>query len=147
MLKGKYTIKKFKNGKVISETEHENLVVLNENSGLWIVLNQLLLGTPSLEITHARIGTDDTPPVLANDSLGSAVAYDFPWARKARNTDEEIEFEFFLTDADLPDGEYHEFGLFCGERMFCRSLIEPSHTKSENEDTQILYTLYYDIES
>jgi len=142
-LKGRYKIKTYKNNKLIRETNWiDNLIVSNENHGLYLILNGLLGNeTYSLEITKAKIGDDDTAVQDSDTDLVNTVLDDIPVAVRSRKAVDEILITFFIPSGDLADGDYKEFGIFCTDQLFARSIITPTYTKSENEDTQIEYQI------
>jgi hypothetical protein len=121
--------------------EIENLIVLNDANGLYLLFSHLLgITTNSLEITSASIGTGDTAAAIADTDLETPVLEDIPVALKSRNDDDEIEFTFFINSSDLANGDYKEFGVKCGTKLWARSIITPTFTKSDNEDFQVEYT-------
>lgn len=144
-IKGRFKIKTFKAGtkELLRETDWiDNLIVLNEDHGLHLVLKRLLgIVTYDLEITKAKIGDDDTAPDSADTDLVSVKVDNILVAQRQQIAVDEINIIFFISDDDLPDGSYKEFGIFCTNQLFARSLIVPTHTKSSGEDTQIDYTI------
>ena len=142
-LKGSYTYKVFKDGKLIRKSPViENLIVLNQHNGLYIIMSRLLgIKTHDLEITSAEIGTGDTAPTIENTQLQTAVLTDIPIALKERISDSDIKFTFFINNKELANGDYKEFALRCGTQLFARSIIEPTFTKSEGEDFRLDYNI------
>lgn len=145
-LKGSYTLKVFKAGtkELLRESHHENLVVLNANRGLNLLIQALGgLTIYPLEIDNASIGTGDNVPADSDTDLETPVLENIIKARTTINVDNLI-LEFFMTNDELANGTYTEFGLFCGNQLFARSIISPSHTKADFEDTLIEYTITAD---
>ncbi len=146
-IKGQYIIRKYRDGVLIWESPViENMLMLTENRGLAIIFNRLLgVKTHDLEITSLSIGKDDTPPTDENEDLGDAIVEDIPYATRSRIGLDEIQLEYFISDNELPDDDYEEIGLFTGtgatKRLFARSIIEPTFTKSTGEDIALLYTI------
>jgi hypothetical protein len=116
-----------------------NLVTLANNHGLNLIARHLV-GDDSfpLEITQAKIGTGTTPPTIADTDLETPVLSNIIVALSSF-TGGVADFEFFMPDGELPDNEYTEFGIFCGDQMFARSIINPSYTKTTGEDTSCQY--------
>jgi len=143
-MKGKLRITTFKKGtnELLRQTEFfPNLIVLNDGNGLNLFIKQLLNGGNSMEITQAKIGTGNTPPSSNDTDLEAPVVSGIMVAAKQETAIDEATFEFFISDAELPEGTYREFGIFCGDALFARSLIVPEYTKSINEDTKIDYII------
>jgi hypothetical protein len=144
-IKGKFRIITYKKGtkEILRQSDWiENLVVLNEGSGMNLLIKRLINNTTyDLIITQAKIGDDATPPVDGDTDLGNPLVEDIAVATAEETADDEATFEFFISDAELPDDTYEEFGIFCGEQLFARSIITPAYTKSTNEDTKIEYII------
>lgn len=120
---------------------HKNLVVYSTNHGLGLIAQQLIgITTYPLEITQLKIGTGSTAPVAGNTDLQTPVTSGIIRATQSF-TSTTATIEFFVPNADLPNGTYNELGIFCGNQLFARSLISPSFTKATNEDTGIEYIL------
>jgi len=126
---GKYKITTYKAGtsEVLREFDWiNNLVVLNPNSGMNLLAKHLLGDTTyPLEITQAKIGTSDQAPADADTDLIATFLDGILIALKEEVDDDEILISFFIADGELDEQEYKEFGLFCGDRLFARSLITP----------------------
>jgi hypothetical protein len=122
---------------------HHNLIMLGTDTGLNLFM-QHLSGDPvyPIELTSASIGTDDTAPANGDTDLGAPVTEGIQRAYGELTAVDTFYSEWFISNDELPNGEYKEFGLFAGTQLFCRSLIEaPTHTKASNEDTLITYTI------
>lgn len=147
MLKGKYRIKSSKNGELVKQTDWiHNLVVMNPNHGLNLFAQHLIgIKTYPLEITQAKIGTGTTPPELTDTDLEESVTDGILRANQAVDNGV-ITLEFFISDLELPDDTYNEFGLFCGDQLFARSIIDPAYTKSSGEDLTVEYILEFEVE-
>lgn len=142
-IKGKYTITKYKAGtkEVISSQEVDNLVVANTGNGTDLITRQLIGDdTYTLEIDSASIGTGTSDPSTADTGLETPVLADIA-RTKAVATPTSVTLDFFIPDATLANGSYSEFGLFCGDQLFARSIIAPAFTKSSGEDTAINYQI------
>ncbi len=146
-IKGQYKIKKWKDGVLVWESPIiDNLLMLNTNRGLAIIFNRLLGQTTyDLEIKTLAIGKDDTAPTIDDTDLLALVTEDIPYAQRSRTAIDEIDFEFFISDGELPDDTYNEIGLYTGtgatKRLFARSIITPSFTKSTGEDITVEYKI------
>lgn len=140
---GKYTITKYKAGtkEVISTQEVENLVVANNGNGTDLITRQLIGdNTYTIEIDSASIGTGSTTPSTSDTDLETPVLEDIS-RTKGVASPTSVTLDFFIPDATLADGSYSEFGLFCGDQLFARSIISPAFSKSSGEDTAINYQI------
>jgi len=142
---GKYRFKVYKAGtdELIRTTDWiHNLIVLNTNSGLNLFAKQLL-GTTTypLEITKAKMGDDDTAPADADTDLVSTVVDNILWADRTEVAVGQVMIAFFIADAEMLNQDYKEFGIFCGDRLFARSIITPTFTKSTSQDVRVEYTI------
>jgi len=146
-ISGKYRFKIWdaKTGKLIRTTQwNKNLIVVNENSGLNIAVKNLLGNfTYNLEITKAKMGTGTATPNSNDTDLKNPVVDNIALANKNENSTSEVFLEFFISDAECPNGTYYEFGIFCGNRLFARSLISPALTKSTGQDITAEYTINF----
>lgn len=121
-----------------------NLIMFSENHGIHIIL-QHLAGTSGfqMQIDNAAIGTGTTAPTDADTGLETPVLSNIERSTVVVNSTD-IVTEWFMTDDELADGTYNEFGLFQGSQLFARSIITPAHTKASNEDTLVEYTISAD---
>lgn len=144
-IKGKFRFKVYKAGtkELLRVTDWtENLIVLNENRGLNIFLKNLCGNfTYNLEITKAKMGDDDTPPTSNDTDLGNVVVDNILIAKRTETAVNEVTFEFFISDAEMPEQTYKEFGIFCGDQLFARALISPTFTKHTGEDVTAEYII------
>lgn len=147
-MKGKLRITTYKAGtkEIIRQTDwFSNLIVLNSTgngNGMNLFIKRLIGDTTTdLVITSASIGDDDTAPTDADTDLVSPILEDIEVVISEETGDDEATFQFFIPDAELDDGDYKEFGLFCGTQLFARSIITPTYTKSPLEDTRIDYII------
>lgn len=147
MIKGKYRITSRKNGQIVKQTDWiENLVVSNNNHGLNLFAQRLAgLKVYDLEITQAKIGTGTNPPALSDTDLQTPVLDGILRANQFIDNNE-VTLQFFISDLELPDGTYNEFGLFAGDQLFARSIIDPAFTKAPAEDTTVDYLLILESE-
>lgn len=117
----------------------KNAVSTASGHGLNIIARRLCNDlTYDLVITQAKIGTGTTAPTAADTDLETIVTDGILVANQGASG-ATATLEFFISDAQLPDGTYEEFGVFCGDQLFARSLIDPSYTKATNEDTAAEY--------
>jgi len=145
-IKGEYTLKVFKAGtkELLRETHHTNLVVSTTNAGLDLITQHLAgLTTYPLNIDKAAIGTGTTAPTATDTGLETAVLTGIDRADVVNRDATSIEMDFFITDAELANGSYSEFGIFCGAQLFARSIIDPAFTKASGEDTLINYQITF----
>lgn len=142
-IKGKLVISKFKAGtkELLNKIEVTNLVV-SASTGYGRNLIMRRLGgdtTYGIAIDSGGIGTGTTAPTDADTALETAVLTGINVANASVSNDEVI-MSFFMTDAELANGTYNEFGVFIGGRLFARAIISPAHTKASGEDTSVDYT-------
>jgi hypothetical protein len=142
---GKYKIKTYRQGELIRESNWiKNLIVANSDRGVSLIIERLSgTTTYDLEITSASIGTGTNTPADSDTGLQTSVLANILVASLSKTT-KRLTLNFFISDSELTNGTYTEFGLFCGTRLFARSLITPSYTKSSGEDTTIEYIIDVD---
>lgn len=93
---------------------NKNLVVSDTGTGINIIARLLANdSTYPLAITMAKIGTGTATPVNADTDLQT------PVLTKNTVADQSVSggtatISFFLTNAELANGTYTEFGIFCG---------------------------------
>lgn len=136
-LKGTYTIRAWKDGKLVRERKIENLVV---NQALGLFTDAMSGGSPQLEIDTCAIGTGTTAPTPQDTSLENQTVGGIQRAEITK-TETTVLIKFFIPDATLPNGSYSEFGIFAGPTMFARSIIDPAFTKASGEDLSIDYQI------
>jgi len=122
---------------------HENLIMLDTDVGLNLIMQHFSGDvTYPLEIDLAAIGTGTTAPASTDTALETPVVTSIPRAIGELTAVDTFYTEWFITNDELANGEYTEFALYCGTQIFARSLIEsPTHTKADNEDTLIVYSI------
>jgi len=122
---------------------YKNLVVNGTGTGLNIIARVLANdNTYPLVITKAKIGTGTTAPANGDTDLET------PTFTKNSVADQSVSggvatISFFLTDAELANGTYTEFGIFSNTQLFARSIISPSYVKGTNEDTTVEYQVTF----
>lgn len=131
-------------GEILRTTDWiKNKIVSSSNHGLNIFCQHLAGNTTyPLEISQAKIGTGSTAPTLADTDLETPTLDGIPVANNAI-TNNVILLEFYIVDSELANGTYSEFGLFCQDQLFARSIISPAYTKASNEDTNVEYELTF----
>lgn len=128
-------------GNLLREQFETNRVVSSDGYGRNLIIRQLAGNkTYGIEVDEGRIGNDDTTPTDSDTDLGNAVTSDII-VEDTDFSNDEVSFQFFVLDADLPDGTYEEFGLFIDGQMLARSVFDSSYSKSSGENTRIDYTL------
>lgn len=141
-LVGYLTIKTYRDGELVRETPRmRNKVVTSEGYGRNLIL-RWLAGDATLPIVidSAALGDDDTAAADADTALGNALVSDIPITNMSV-TDNVLNLDVFVADANLPDDTYEEFGLFMDGRMLTRVIISPAYTKASGEDTLFSYEL------
>lgn len=141
---GQYRITRYKSGtnEVIHKSDWiKNLVVSNDTNGVNLVARQLAGdNTYNPEITGCKMGTGTTPASISDTDLETDVT-GFVARQLISNTVSGVFIQFFITDAELPNASYSEFGLFCGSQMFTRSIISPAYSKTGAEDIKVDYQI------
>ena len=145
---GRFRITTYKAGtkEVIKQSDWiKNLVVLNATGnghGMNLLVKRLINNTTSdLIITQAKIGTGNTAPTDNDTDLQTAVLSGIIVASATETAPNVASIQFFMTDAELANGEYKEFGIFCGTQLFARALILPTYTKATGQDTSVEYEI------
>lgn len=144
-LKGSYVIRTFcsDTGKLLWESNPiENLIVSGSGGyGRNLVIRQLAGdATYQLEVDSASIGTGTNTPTDADTGLQTPVLASIPIADVIVSNDSVL-FRIFITNAQLANGTYNEFGLFSNLRLFARSIISPAFVKGSNQNTSVDYTI------
>ena len=139
---GRFTITTLRAGTdEVLHSQHNSNIVLNQ--GLQLLARRHIGEIPSIELTTLEIGDDNTTPTATDTALGSMVVDGITRANQFFSDNTAI-LSFFIPDATLPNGEYKELGLrTAGDVLYTRALIDPTFTKSANEDTRIDYELSY----
>lgn len=112
------------------------------NAGLALITQQHGGAANSLEITSLELGDGNTAVAGGDTALDNLVLADVPPA-KITPSGSSIVIEFFIVDAELPDGTYRELGLRAGSTLYTRALFTTPYVKVAGRDTIIRYTLSY----
>lgn len=128
---------------VISRSPYiKNRIMLSLNYGMNLFFRHLGGDdTYPLELNFAAIGTGTNPAADGDTGLQTPVLSNIPRATVDFTDVDILTTEWFITNDELANGTYNEFGLFCGTRIFCRSIISPAHSKASNEDTLVEYII------
>jgi len=119
----------------------KNLVVSGAGTGINIVARILANdNTYPLAITKCKIGTGTTAPTNSDTDIEAGGVTKNSVADQVVSGGV-VTLSFFYTSAELPNGTYTEFAIFCVNQLFARSIISPSYTKGTNEDTTIEYEI------
>jgi hypothetical protein len=141
-LAGYLTIKTYRDGELVRETPRlRNKVVTSEGFGRNLVL-RWISGDAAIPIVidTASLGDSNTAAADAQTDLVSPLVEDIPITNMSA-TNNVLNVDVFVSDANLPDDTYEEFGLFMGSRLFARVVISPAYTKASGEDTLFSYEL------
>lgn len=112
------------------------------NAGFALITAQHAGTANSLEITSLEIGDGNTAVTASDTALDNMILDEIPPAKVTPST-LSIVLEFFIVDAELPNGTYRELGLRAGSTLFTRALFSTPYTKVAGRDTIIRYTLSY----
>lgn len=120
----------------------KNLVMKGSNTGVNLIAQRLIGATTyDIAIDSAEIGTGNTAPANSDTNLQTPVAVGIVRANQLVASTNIATLFFFISDSDLPNGTYKEFGLRCGAQLFARSIISPDYTKASSEDTVVEYQI------
>lgn len=143
--KGSYVIKTWDKdtGELLWQSDPIENLVVSDPSGYGInLIMRALANDPTypLAITSASIGTGTTEPALGDTDLETPVLSGIIVA-DTLVVDNGTIISFFINDAELADGTYTEFGIYCSGRLFARSLIDPQFVKGPNQNVSVDYTI------
>lgn len=150
---GRFKFVKSWNGEVIEETDWiNNKIMKTDTRGVNLIVRAMIGDTTyGVEITHAKIGTGTNVVTESDTDLQTpttigGVNPSIPRGDKYIVSVNIAHVEFFLSNADLPNGTYSEWALFTGvygvnEKMFARALITPTYSKATNQDTTIVHEI------
>lgn len=144
-LKGSYRIKKYKAGtkELLWESGiNKNLVMASDGYGVNILMRQIGGNTTyPIGVDSAAIGTGTNAPTAADTGLQTPVISGIDLSLAEFTDVNQVTLSFFISDGDLPNNTYTEFGIFMGSQIFARSLFSIPYSKSTGEDTTIEYTI------
>ena len=125
----------------------KNLVVNGTSTGKNLI-SQRLGGdnTYTMNVKYGEIGTGNTTPADTDAALA------IPQVRAGSPTivvsGGVVTFQFFFSDATLPNNTYKEFGLFVDGnaslgtgQLFARALFDTPYTKTSGTDTTVEYEI------
>lgn len=122
----------------------KNLISTANGHGLNILARRLCNNKLyDLVITEAKIGTGTTAAAITDTDIETVAAEDILVANQSYSGGVAT-LEFFISDDELADGTYTEFSVHCGTQLFSRSIISPSYTKADNEDTLVEYVFTFE---
>lgn len=119
----------------------KNLIVSSTTTGTGLITRRLAGDTTyDIVVTTGSIGTGTATPTDADTGLATSVlAGILPSFQTYDATSATI--QFFMAAADLANGTYSEFALWCGAKLLARSIISPGYTKATGEDTGVEYVI------
>lgn len=121
---------------------HENLIMLGDGTGMNLFIRQLGNNQDyGMAVTHLKLGLGNTAPTEADTDLENANTDPIVVTQRTFIGDDEVEFKFFATDLQVPDETYNEVGLYVGNQLFARSIINPAFVKASGVDTTIIYSI------
>lgn len=138
---GYFEILSLENGNVVWQSPIQHNRMLNAGLNL-IIQHHNGITTSPLEITSLEIGDGGTAVTAGDTALDNMVVDAITPVRVTASTASMV-IEFFVTDAELPDGTYEELGLRAGLVLYTRSLFTVPYVKVAGRDTIIRYTLGY----
>lgn len=139
---GHLVIRTFRDGREIRRTAPMPNKVVSGSGGYGrnIIARQLAGDTTyPIEIDSARVGDSSTAAADSDTDLGNVLVSGISITNMTV-TNNVLQVDVFIADANLPDDTYREFGLYCNGRLFARIIIDPDYTKVSGEDTLFTYT-------
>lgn len=142
--KVKIVTKKAGTNEILRTTEwYKNLVVSGANTGRNIIIQRLARNNNySLNITHGEIGTGQITPQNSDTGLNTPIARGI--VTEAIPDVSSVKFQFFMSDSQLPNGTYYEFGTFIdgnsalgSGQLFNHALFGTPYQKNSGEDTTV----------
>lgn len=133
---GAIRITSLSNGWERSSAWYDNQVV---DAGLAAIADALENGT-AIQIDSGEIGTGSTA-VTAGDTDLETPSVTGITVESTSRSGAVVTYSFYLTDAQLADGTYREFGLRIGSTLFSRVLFDIPYTKASGTDTRIDYVV------
>lgn len=151
---GRFKFIKSFEGKLIEESDWiENKVMKTDTRGVNLIVRAIIGdNTYAVEVTHAKIGTGTNVVTEADTDLQTPQNLSGGSDPTILRGDESVvsvniaHLEFFISNAQLPNGTYTEWGLFTGtfgvnEKLFARALITPTYSKGTNQDTTVVHEI------
>lgn len=135
---GSFQIISLENGKVVWESPVMHNLILD---GFWSLLIAHMNGDDSnpLEVTSLELGSGNTPVTPADTELDTMTVDAIPPSRITPSAKATL-YEFYVVDAEMPNGTYRELGLRCGSILATRALFTTPYVKAAGRDTIIRYT-------
>lgn len=139
---GYLTITKLRDGVEVWKSEPlKNKVVTSTGYGRNLIARALAGdATYPITIDSAAIGDSTTAAADGDTALISSLVSSIPITNLTVSNNV-LTVDVFVSDDNLPDDTYAEFGLFANSRMMTRIIISPSYTKGAGEDTLFTWTL------
>lgn len=143
-LAGVLTIRKFRDGVLVWESEPiPNKIVMSSGYGRNLIVRQLAGDqTYPLTIDSASLGTSNAARADGQTDLVAPTVTGIPITNKTA-VDGTLSVDVFVGDANLSNGTYREFGLFCALRMFATIAMTSDYVKAPGDDTLFTYQLTY----
>lgn len=138
---GQFQVLSLENGNVVWRSPWMRNLILDSGLAL-IPQHHAGNNSDALEITSLEIGDGSTAVSGSDTSLDNMVVDGIPRASETVTTSS-IVIDFFITDAELPDGTYTEVMLRAGSVAYTRALFSTTYTKASGKDTIIRYSLSY----
>lgn len=142
-MQGRYKIAVVERGQIVSETRWiKNKIMGGISNGTGVIARQLIGDvTYPIAISSAAIGTGSNTPTAADTALQTPTLTGIVVRPNKSATASRVILQFYITDAELANGTYREFGLYAGTQLFARSLILPTFTKATGQDVIISYEI------
>lgn len=121
----------------------KNLVMDTTGRGIQMLMERLGGSTTYTGIiNYGAIGTGSTTPTISDTQLTTEITR--TTVSTTSISGDIVTFKFFISDANLTNGTYREFGTFVdgtvtlnSGRLFNHALFGTPHTKATGEDTTI----------
>lgn len=137
---GKFRVQALRNGKVVRDTGFlKNQVVNTTDRGVQLLIAQMAGDTTNpIAIDTLSIGTGSSARTTSMTDLETPVTTDIPFTKREASGNEWAG-DFFILDAELPDGTYNELGIFMSGLLYATALIDGGFSKVTGEDLLITY--------
>lgn len=145
--KFRYTMYKPDTDEVIYQSEWQKNNITRANGHGYNLVLRALRGdnTYPVEITGAKIGTGTGAPSNTDTNLqnalqdsGSDLIVPVGNSVIVNNV---LTLSFFISNAELPNDVYSEWGIFAGSQLFARALLVPAYDKNTGADSRFEHVI------
>lgn len=137
------------NGEIVESSDWSENTVTDEDGRGKNLHARLLTGDENIlpKITAAKIGTGNTAPTDSDSDLESPTFTTTFIADSGVVGTNTASFSFFITDSEIPDDTYPEFGIFTppsnDRRLYARALFDEPVDKSSGQSVRVEYDITF----